>query len=460
MKAMKRLIKLFVVSVLILPLTLGCNSSGEDQRKVANIDFKAPEWTKNATIYELNIRQYSEEGTLNKVTEDLGRLKELGIDIIWLMPVHPIGEKNRKGTLGSYYSIKNYKKVNPEFGTVEDLKSLVEKAHGMGMYVMLDWVANHTAWDNPMTKEHPEWYEQNEDGEFVSPYDWTDVIQLDYSKKGLWDYMTGAMKYWVQETDVDGFRCDYPGRIPAEFWKNARIELEKVKRVFMLAEDEGNVPLLEQAFDMNYSWGFFHIMNEVAKGEKTVIEMDSVLQSNFGKYPEEDYRIRFITNHDENSWNGTIEERLGAGSKAFAVITFTIPGMPLLYSGQEAGMNKRLKFFEKDTIEWKESPLKGFYKDLISLRKEHQALWSGKYGGDYTMLINSNPDRVYSFLRKKNNDEILVVINLSDIDRKVSVNWEGKEKKFTEYFSEESVNTSGNMNFNLTPWEYKIYIKD
>lgn len=457
---MKKLIKLFAISVLILPLTLGCNSSGEEQQKEANVDFQAPEWTKNATLYELNIRQYSEEGTLNKVTEDLGRIKELGIDIIWLMPIHPIGEKNRKGTLGSYYSIKNYKKVNPEFGTVEDLKSLVEKAHGMGMYVMLDWVANHTAWDNPMTEEHPEWYEQNEDGDFVSPYNWTDVIQLDYSNKGLWEYMKDAMKYWVQEADIDGFRCDYPGQIPAEFWKSTRIELEKIKRVFMLAEDEGNVAILEQAFDMNYSWGFFHAMNEVAKGEKTVLEMDSVLQSNFGKYPEEDYRIRFITNHDENSWNGTIEERLGAGSKAFAVITFTIPGMPLLYSGQEVGMNKRLKFFEKDLIEWKESPVKEFYRDLINLRKEHQVLWSGKYGGDFARLENSNPDMVYSFLRKKDNDEILVVVNLSDVDQKISVNWEGEDNRFTEYFNGESVSFFNNVSFDLAPWEYKIYIKD
>ncbi|MBA7555012.1 hypothetical protein ES705_47656 [subsurface metagenome] len=201
-------------------------------------------------------------------------------------------------------------------------------------------------------------------------------------------------------------------------------------------------------------------MNEVAKGEKTVIEMDSVLQSNFGKYPEEDYRIRFITNHDENSWNGTIEERLGAGSKAFAVITFTVPGMPLLYSGQEAGMNKRLEFFEKDLIEWKESPMTEFYKNLTNLRKEHQALWSGTDGGDYTRLENSNPDRVYSFFRKKDNDEILIVMNLSDVDRKVSVNWEGEESRFTEYFNGKSVNTSINMDFELIPWEYRIYIKD
>ena len=188
--------------------------------------------------------------------------------------------------------------------------------------------------------------------------------------------------------------------------------------------------------------------------------MDSVLQSNFGKYPEEDYRIRFITNHDENSWNGTIEERLEAGSKAFAVITFTIPGMPLLYSGQEAGMNKRLEFFEKDPIEWKESPLKEFYRDLITLRKEHQVLWSGKYGGDFTRLENSNPDRVYSFLRKKDNDEILVIVNLSDVDRKVSVNWEGEDSRFTEYFNGEPVTLFNNTNFDLAPWEYGIYIKD
>jgi glycosidase len=309
-----------------------------------------PEWSRNATIYEVNIRQFTLEGTFNAFSEQIPRLKKMGIDILWLMPVAPIGEKNRKGSLGSYYSVRDYKAINPEFGTLDDFKKVVEKAHQEGMKVIIDWVANHTSWDNPWITEHPDWYTKDSLGNMISPYDWTDVVQLDYTKKDVWNGMVDVLKYWIRETDIDGYRCDVAWKVPVEFWDFARTELDKVKPVFMLAEAE--IPQYHtRAFDMTYAWELHHLLNSIAQGKKNVRSLDSLLIRQDTLFPADAYRMLFTSNHDENSHKGTEFERMGEGSICMAVLTATLPGMPLLYSGQESAFNKRLRFYDKDTID-------------------------------------------------------------------------------------------------------------
>jgi glycosidase len=297
-----------------------------------------PEWAKNAVIYEVNLRQYTPEGTFKAFEQHLPRLKAMGVDILWLMPVNPIGIKNRKGSLGSYYSIKDYLGINPEFGTLDDFKSLIKKIHALGMHVIIDWVANHTSWDNNLITEHPDWYTHDPGGKIIPPVaDWTDVADLNYDKKELREYMTNALIYWVKETGIDGFRCDVAGMLPVHFWNEAIPKVKAIKHVFMLAEDE-TPEMHDTAFDMTYSWEVYHMMNDIAKGKKTADKMDSVLKKDAAKFPPNAYRMQFTTNHDENSWNGTEYARLGDGAKAFAVMSYTIPGMPLIYSGQESAI--------------------------------------------------------------------------------------------------------------------------
>jgi len=371
-----------------------------------------PEWSKNANIYEVNIRQYSEEGTFNAFRKDLPRLKEMGVKILWLMPIHPIGEINRKETKesrGSHYSVADYKKVNPDYGTEEDFRNLVNTAHEMGFKLIIDWVANHSAWDNPWT-DNKEWYELTKDGEFMPPRgtDWSDVIQLNYENEEMRAAMIDALEYWVRDFGIDGFRCDVAGMVPTDFWVNARTQLDKIKPIFMLAED-GEPELLHEAFDMNYAWTYAHLIREIAKGEDTFKDLDSLFAANEKRFPDNAYRMYFTSNHDENSWNGTDEEMYGANFENFAVLSATVSGMPLIYNGQESGLYKQLEFFEKDEIEWKGYKYTDFYKLLLQLNTENEALWNGAYGGK-TERINS-PEGTYAFKRTKGDSEIIVAIN-------------------------------------------------
>ena len=371
-----------------------------------------PEWSKNANIYEVNIRQYSEEGTFKAFQEDLPRLKEMGVKILWLMPIHPIGKINRKETeesRGAYYSVADYKKVNPNFGTEEDFKNLVDAAHEQGFKLIIDWVANHSAWDNPWT-ENKDWYELTEDGNFMPPRgtDWSDVIQLNYESEEMRAAMLDALEFWVREFDIDGYRCDVAGMVPTDFWENARVELDKIKPVFMLAED-GEPELLHKAFDMNYAWEYAHVIREIAKGEQTFEDLDSLFERDSKRFPENAYRMYFTSNHDENSWNGTDPEMYGDNFENFAVLSATVKGMPLIYNGQESDLDKRLEFFEKDEIEWKNYKYADFYKMLLTLNTENEALWNGDFGGE-TIRVES-PEGTYAFKRKKGDHEIWVAIN-------------------------------------------------
>ncbi len=418
-----------------------------------------PGWCYDKSIYELNIRQFSEEGTFAAVEKELPRLKEMGFGIIWLMPIHPIGEKNRKGTLGSYYSVKDYLDVNPEFGTKEDFRSLVNKIHELGMYVIIDWVANHTAWDNPLTESNPGWFTKDASGNFIPPVDdWSDVIDLNYDNRELWDYKISALKYWVQEFNIDGYRCDVAGMVPVEFWNEARNQLDNIKPVFMLAEDEG-VIMHEKAFDMTYAWEFHKIMNSIAKGEKNVSHIISYFEREQKRFPPEAFRMHFTSNHDENTWNGTEFERLGDAAETFAALTFVIPGMPLVYNGQEAGMDKRLQFFEKDPIDWREHPFNDLYTNLINLKTSNPALHNGERGGDMIILNNSEPESVFSFMRTKDDSKVFALFNLTPGTVTVSIPGEIISGNFKEFPAGNEHLFEGVAAFTLDGWEYKIFTR-
>tara|TARA_R110002096_G_scaffold386418_3_gene580497 strand:- start:50827 stop:52221 length:1395 start_codon:yes stop_codon:yes gene_type:complete len=380
---------------------------------------KHPEWSSNSSIYEVNIRQFTEEGTFTAFSKHLPRLQKLGVEILWIMPIQPIGEEKRKGGLGSYYSIKDYKAVNPEFGSIEEFKNLVKQAHEMGFKIILDWVANHSAWDNVWMNENPEWYSTDSMGNIVAPVaDWSDVADLNYESKEMRAAMLEAMEFWVKETDIDGYRCDVGMMVPMDFWNDSREKLDKIKPVFMLAEAEGE-DFHKHAFDMTYGWEFHHLMNQVAKGIDRVDVFDSYQEKMDSTYSKDDYRMFFTTNHDENSWNGTVKERMGDNHLNFFVLACTFPnGMPLIYSGQEAGLNKRLAFFEKDKISWSDTSLYPFYREMIELKTNHPALVNGKNQGSFERVESIKQEGVYAYRRKAQNsdEEILVVLNFGDED--------------------------------------------
>lgn len=421
------------------------------------IELKHPEWSKNATIYEVNIRQFTPEGTFKAFVPHLPRLKEMGIDIIWLMPIHPIGEKNRKGKMGSYYSVKDYYGVNPEFGTLEEFKSLVDTIHQMGMYVIIDWVANHSAWDNPLTVEHPEWYTKTKEGNFQPTpwYDWDDIIDFDYDQPGLRQYMTEVLKYWVKEANIDGYRCDVAGFIPVDFWDNVRAELDDIKPVFMLAEWESR-DLHKHAFDMTYAWSLWDHLHGATVGKKGIGGLVGYMAHDVSSFPKGSYRMTFTDNHDKNSWEGNQYSNFGDGLKAAIVAACTINGMPLVYSGQEAGLDRSLAFFEKDQIVWKDHPHAAMYKTLFDLKHNNQALWNGEWGGEMIRIYNDKMEQVVSFSREKNGDKVLPIINFSD--KPVSVKLDSKYNKgiYTELFSNKEYTLNGDDVFELKPWDYLV----
>jgi glycosidase len=421
--------------------------------------LKHPTWSYNKTIYEVNLRQYSKSGTFKGFEKRLPELKKMGIGILWFMPINPIGVKNRKGKLGSYYSVQNYLAVDSAYGTINEFKKLVKKIHSMGMYVILDWVADHTSWDNVWTKEHPDFYRKDSLGNFVPPVkDWTDVIALNYKNKELWDYMTKAMEFWVKECNIDGFRCDVADMVPTPFWDQARVKLDKIKPVFMLAEAEK--PALQvKAFDMTYSWKLYSLMNSIAKGKKNAENLIKYFKWDDSTFPQNDFRMRFTTNHDENSWNGTVFERLGDAAPTFAALTFAVKGMPLIYSGQEAGLNKRLKFFDRDPIDWKPSKFSELYTKLVHLKLKNKALWSGDEGGNMVMIPSSNEKAVYSFIREKDNDKVFMVFNLSAKPVDVKFNSELIKGNYLDLFANKLITLTSSEKLNLKPWGFKFFVK-
>ena len=413
---MKKLFLLFAVAGLLACQNTAENLNITDETPTDTINMGMhPKWTQHAAIYEVNIRQHTPQGTINAFREKLPELKELGVNILWIMPIQPIGIEKRKGGLGSYYSIKDYTAVNPEFGTMEDFKRMVQAAHDVGFKVILDWVANHSAWDNVWMKDNPDWYTKK-NGKIVAPVDdWSDVADLNYDNADMRRAMKNAMKFWVNETNIDGFRCDVAMMVPMDFWEDTRMALDSIKPVFMLAEAEGP-EYHTKAFDMTYGWEFHHILNEVAKGEMDASHISGYLAKMDTTYPEGALRMYFTTNHDENSWNGTIFERMPNDYQAMYVLSSTLPNaIPLVYSGQEYGLNKRLAFFEKDTITGSDSTLFDFYKKVVTLKMNHPTLQNGQYQGDFQPLpMDTSAPRLYGYTREKDGQMILVLLNFSD----------------------------------------------
>ncbi len=418
-----------------------------------------PEWSRYASIYEVNVRQYTEAGTFNAFAEHLPRLHDMGVDILWFMPVHPIGVVERKGPLGSYYSVKDYRGINPEFGTLQDFKRIVDRAHGLGMKVIIDWVANHTARDHAWVTDHPNWYNRDSTGKIIAPFDWTDVADLNYDMYYMRKAMIEDMRFWLTEADIDGFRCDVAGEVAVDFWEDATRTLRETKPdIWMLAEDASQLWLLNQAFNANYDWEFHHLMNAVAKGEKPASALFERLEKADRTFPRGAYSMQFITNHDENSWNGTEYERLKEGVKAFSVLYFTIPGIPLIYSGQEAALNKRLKFFEKDPISWGDKPLVPFYTQLNTLKAENPALWNGTHGGPVRKIEHDQSAFVAAYSRNKDGNKVVVMVNLSGQSRTAELRVADDAGVYREFFTDKQTTLAARTKMTLEPWAYKVFV--
>ncbi len=458
--------KKIVVSLVVAGMLFSCGKTKKEE-SVAEVAQEEKKETlapvsdammENAVIYEANIRQYSEEGSFKAFTKDIPELKKLGVKILWVMPIYPISTTKSKGPLGSYYAISDYTKVNPEFGTIEDFRELVKTAHDNGIYVILDWVANHTGWDHVWLKEHPEYYTKNDKGEITHTVDtdWTDVADLNYDNKEMREQMKKDMIYWLKEENIDGFRCDVAGMVPVEFWNNTVAELKKIKPIFMLAE--GWEPeLLENAFDMGYGWDTHHKMNDIAQGKADAKEWDKRMAQVDTMYAKDDILMNFTSNHDENSWNGTVDERMGDAKEMFAALSYLTPGMPLIYSGQEYDMDKRLLFFEKDTIIKKKGKFFPLYEKLGKLKNNNPALNGGKNAASYTRIKTSENNKILAFKREKEGNKVIFVANMTKDTVTFTAAYSGK---FTDYFSGKKYEGKTDQNHGLAPWQYLILIEE
>lgn len=372
-------------------------------------------WSYDAVIYEMNIRQLTEEGTFNAATRHLHFLKNVGIDAIWLMPIYPIGEANRKGSFGSYYSISDYCAINPEFGTMEEFDAFVAEAHRLGMKVILDWVANHTARDAKWLTNKPlDWYERDEHGVAKIPCDWDDTAKLNYANHDVWRGQIDAMKFWLSHA-IDGFRCDMAMLVPIEFWQEARRELKHLKSdIFLLAEAEGS-EFFDEAFDACYGWEIHHTMCDIAQGKSRVWALRDKIYKEIEHYPNYAMKLLFTSNHDENSWSGSEYERLGAATEVMAALTFLLPkNIPLIYTGQEYGYNHSFAFFDKDHMPTlRENRTTDIYSKLCQLRHSCSALRSVEQGGSFVEISNNAPDCLLTFVREDAKHRVVMIANLS-----------------------------------------------
>ena len=470
---------------LMLAAFISCKDDKKEQEttEVAQAEELAPvspAMMENSVIYEANIRHYSPEGTFNAFTKDIPQLKELGVKVIWLMPIYPISMKNRKATgdlsiedikdpkerekyLGSYYAITDYTAVNPDMGSMEDLDNLVKTAHENGMYVILDWVANHTGWDHKWITEHPEYYHKNAKGEVTDPlnpatgesWGWTDVAHLDYTSKELYEPMKNEMLFWIKEHNLDGFRCDVADNVPTEFWEYAVPKFEEVKPVFMLMES--NKPyLFKGIFDMGYGWDLHHIMNDIAKGHKTVKDIDEYMVKKDTMYDKADIMMNFTSNHDENAWNDSAIQRLGESAEAFAALSYMVPGMPLIYTGQEYDLDRRLKFFEKDSISKEKKKMYAVYEKLGKLKNENEALNGGKNAAAYNRIKTSDDINILAFEREKNGKKAWYIANLSIAPKAFTLPVEGS---FVNYMTGEKVTFEKGQKHEFAAWQYYILTK-
>jgi len=423
--------------------------------------FTAVEWSNDSNIYEVNLRQYTQEGTFNAFLKELPRLRHMGVEILWFMPITPISKEKRLGTLGSYYACSTYVQTNPEYGTISDFKNLVDAAHSLGFKVIIDWVANHTGWDHEWTISHPDFYRKNLEGNFYDAHGWNDVIDLNYDNKELWSTMINAMKFWLDECNIDGYRCDMAMLVTLDFWRQARQQLDAIKKLYWLAECEEIA--YHEVFDTTYAWKWLHKMEAYHKKETDMFGLDEVLKYYDTMFPATAQRAMFTTNHDENSHSGSEDERLGASAEAFAVLCCTWNALPLIYNGQELPNKKRLKFFDKDHIEWTgHNKLHDFFKTLLELRKNNPALKAGSADVITYRLHTDAHHFIFAFLRRHlpTNREVLVVINLSHHHKPLIHITDGElTGNYTNVFTKAVKDFTNEKHFALAQWEYQVYTK-
>lgn len=450
------------IYILLLFVIMSCqNSSNEKEEVLTTVDKELTLLQKlsSSTIYEVNIRQFTPEGTFNAFSNHLPRLKELGVDVLWLMPIHPISKTNRKGTLGSYYAPQDYTAVNPEFGTIDDFNALLNKAHEMGFYIILDWVPNHTGRDHAWVTEHPEYYIRDADGnvtyEAMSPTDvWWDTALLNHSNPNTRKAMIESMRYWV-DLGIDGFRLDHGcgDKIPLYLWEEARTALDPIKDLFWLAECGHETFIL----DGSYADEFEVIMRDIVEGKQKANALSDWIDKDMFKYGRTALRMTYTSNHDLNSWVGTTAERFGEAHKTFAAFVFTSYGIPLILGGQEVGLDKRLEFFEKDTMSWDDpNNLQAFFKSLVKLKKENPATWAGDAGGFPFSIENS--ENVVAFIRSVEGNQVAGIFNFSPENQSVEIINENAYGTYLEYFSNKEFEVS-NKTIILKPWEYMVLIK-
>lgn len=436
------------------------SNQAQRYQPIPYVTLEHPEWSKDASIYQINTRQFTPEGTFRAAETHIPRLKALGVDIIWVMPINTIGEKNRKGTLGSPYAVKDYYAVNPEFGTLDDFKQFVRTVHDHGMHVILDWVANHTAWDSVLVDEHPDWYVRDWKGDFrPTPWwDWDDIIDLDYALPAVREYMTDAMTWWVRETDIDGYRCDVAGFVPLDFWNTVRRELDAIKPVFMLAEWESR-DLHAAAFDMSYAWSWNEAVHRIAMGEADVTSLFVYYSWNEKSFPPNSMRMTFVSNHDKNAWEGTEFEQFGDALEAAIVLSGVGEGMPLIYNGQEAGYDKRLAFFERDPIQWRDHPLGELYRRLLALRKAHPVLWNAKWGATMVQVVNDAPTKVFSFVRQRDDDRVFAIMNFSNQAHITTFSHGLHHGTWRDAFTDETlVFDDAHQQLTLDAWGWRVFV--
>lgn len=455
----RNLIALAAASAVALPAAFGA----------APAKKTSPEWIENAVIYEANLRQGTPERNIKGLQKELPRLKDLGVDIVWLMPVHPISELNRKGTLGSYYAVKDYKDINPEFGSVQDLKEFVHAAHLLGMKVILDEVCNHTGCDNAWVTTNPDFYAKNEEGNMYGPFDWTDTYKLDYSNPATRAAMTDALKFWITETDIDGYRCDVAGEVPTDYWEEAIPQLNEIKPVFMLAES--SKPEILSVFNADYAWPMKDLFNDIAatqgvnayavahdqkRAKANAQDIITLLKKLDKDYPAGSIHMNMVTNHDLNSWEGTEFERYGAALGAFALLSYTLPGMPMMYTGQEVGFNHPFEFFETDTVQpdYKANQFTAFYEMLNALKHTHSALNASGQLDTMTVYNTANPD-VLAFTRADSDgDKVTVIVNLSSKETPVTfTDLAPSADSMTDYFS----GAPAELPSHLAPWQFAVW---
>lgn len=415
-------------------------------------------WTADAVLYQLNTRQFTREGTFAAAQRQLPRLAAMGVDIIWLMPIHPIGEANRKGSLGSPYAVRDYRAVNPELGSEAEFRAFVDEAHRLGLKVILDWVANHSAYDNPLTESHPEWYTRTPEGALTSPAgtDWSDVADFDYSQPGLRRHMTESLVYWVREFGIDGYRADVAGYVPTDFWETARAELDKVKPVFMLAEWEQR-DLHARAFDATYGWGWKEAMQRLVKSGEGAGPIRGYYAGQLETWPQAAMRMVYTENHDQNSWDGVAAEIYGPAYEAAIALSFVGGGLPLIYNGQEADNDRQLQFFERDPIVWKDGKHAALFAKLIALKTEMRALHNGRFGAPMVEVPTNAAADVFAFTRGQAGERVFVVFNLSPRPQRVNFNHARHHGTYTDALGGAAMTFAGGETLELPAWGYRIF---